>query len=67
MEVLVKSFNICWVWSGMPNSLQNNKVPISYGRVELFCLFIACSYTSTEATVLSCHFSWACSSMPKLL
>ena len=26
--------------------------------VELFCLFVACNYTSMEATVLSCRFSW---------
>ena len=61
MEALVKSRNICWVWSSMPrhaNVLGNNKVPISPERVELFCLFVACSYTSMEAKVLSCSFSW---------
>ena len=34
----------------MPNLLKKNKVLISLGRVELFCLFVACSYTSMEAT-----------------
>ena len=35
----------------MPNLLQKkNKVLISLGRVELFCLFVACSYTTMEAT-----------------
>ena len=24
MKALVKSCNICWVWLGMPNLLQNN-------------------------------------------
>ena len=70
METLVKSCNICWVWSGIPGQAepsQNNKVPISLGRVELFYLFVACSYTSMEATVLSCHFSWVWSCMPKVL
>ena len=38
MEALVKSCNICCVWSGMPNNLQNNKVPMSLERVELFYL-----------------------------
>ena len=36
MEALVKSCNICWVWSGMLNLLENKKAPISPGRVELF-------------------------------
>ena len=71
MCALVKSCNIYWVWSyacpGMMNILQDNKVPISLGRVKLFCLFVACSYTSMEATGLSCHFSWVCSCMPKPL
>ena len=60
MEALVKSCNICWVWSsmlGMPNILQNNKLQVSVGKVELFCLFVACNYTSREATVSSCCFS----------
>ena len=55
MEALVKSCNICWVWSGMPghpNVLHNNKAPISLGRDVLFCLFVACSYTSLEASVI---------------
>ena len=37
----------------MSKVLQNNKATISLGRVELFCLFVACSYTFVEATVLS--------------
>ena len=49
----------------MTNLLQNNKAPISSGRVELFCLFFACRYTSMEATVLSCRFSFSC--MTKVL
>ena len=51
----------------MPNDLQNNKAPISFGKVELFCLLVACSYTSMEATVLSCCFSWVWSGMLKVL
>ena len=49
MEALVKSCNIVGFGQacpGMPNFLQNNKVPISLGRVELFCLFVAFSDTS---------------------
>ena len=37
------------------------------GKVELFCLFVACSYTSRKVTELSCHFNWVGSSMPKIL
>ena len=62
MEALVKSCT-----PGMPNVLQNNKLPISLGKIELFCLFVAFSYTSREATVLSCRFSWVWSGMPKVL
>ena len=50
----------------MSKVLQNNKATISPKRVELFCLFVACSYTSMEATVL-CRFSWVWSGMPKVL
>ena len=49
----------------MSKVLQNNKATICLGRVELFCLFVACSYTSMEATVLSCRFSWVWSACPK--
>ena len=42
---------------GMPIVLQDNKLQISVGKVELFCLFVTCCYTSMEATVLSCRFS----------
>ena len=52
---------------GMPNVLQNNKLQISLGKVELFCLFVACSYTSREALVLSCRFSWVWSGMPNVV
>ena len=52
MEGLVKSSNGCWVRSGMPNILRINKLQISLGKVELFYLFVACSFTSREATVL---------------
>ena len=52
---------------GMSKILENNKATISLGRVDLFCLFVACSYTSMEATVLSCFFSWVWCSMPKVL
>ena len=41
----------------MHKVLQNNKATISLVSVELFCLFVACSYTSMEATWLSCRFS----------
>ena len=51
----------------MSKALQNNKATISLGRVELFCLFVTCSYTSMEATVLSCPFSWVRCSMPNVL
>ena len=48
-------------------TLQNNKAPVSMGMVEVFCLFVACSCWSKEATALSCCFSWVWSSMPKVL
>ena len=51
----------------MPTVLKNNKLQMSVGKVELFCLFVACSYTSREASVLSCCFSWVWSGMPKVL
>ena len=51
----------------MSNLLQNKKVPIPLGRVELFCLFVACSDTSMEAMVLSCCFSYVWYYMPKIL
>ena len=51
---------------GMSKVLLNNKATRSQGSVELFCLFVAWSYTSMEATVL-CHFIWVWSSMPKVL
>ena len=72
-EALVKSCNACLVWSSVPGHLyipnihQNNKLQISLGKVELFCLFVACSYTSRKASVLSCRFSWVLSGMPKVL
>ena len=47
----------CQACMGMQNLFQNNKDSISVGRVELFCLFVACNCTSMEATVLSCCFS----------
>ena len=43
------------------------KAPISPERVELFCSFVACSYTCMETTVLSCRFIWVWSCMPKVL
>ena len=51
----------------MPNVFGNNEAPTSPERVELFCIFVACSYTSMETTVLSCSFSWIWSDMPKVL
>ena len=43
-KALVKSCNICLVWSCMPGHiasiLQNNKATISPGRVELFVCFL---------------------------
>ena len=39
----------------------------SLKTVELFCLFVACCYTSMEATVLSCGFSWVWSNMSSSL
>ena len=64
--------HVIFVWfgqacPGMPNVLQNNKVPISPERFELFCLLVACSYTSTEGTVLSCSFSWLRPDISKVL
>ena len=70
MEALGKSCNIFWVWFGIPGHAQrfpNDKVSISLGRAELFYLFIACSYISVEATVLSYRFIWIWSAMPKIL
>ena len=55
------------VFPGIPNAIQNNKMPIFLGRVELFCSFVVCSYSSMGAIVLSCCFSWVWSSMPKVL
>ena len=51
----------------MPHVLQNNKLQISLEKVEVFCLFVACSDTSRKAAVLLCHFSWVWSGMPKVL
>ena len=42
----------------MSSPLQNNKAPISPGRVEFFCLFVACRYIYMEVAVLSCRFNW---------
>ena len=53
METLVKSCNVCWFWSGMPNVLQKNKLQMSLGKVELYCLFVACSYTPGK---LQCYY-----------
>ena len=44
-----------------------SKITISLWRVELFCLFVACSFTLMKATVLSCCFSWVWFGMPKVL
>ena len=33
---------------------------LSLRRVEWFCLFFACNYTSMEATVLSVRYGSAC-------
>ena len=52
---------------GMPSVLENNKATISPERVELFCLFVAYSYTSMKGTVLSCRFIWVWSGMPEVL
>ena len=50
----------------MSKVIQNNKATVPLGRVELFCLFVACSsYATMEATVLSCRFSWVWSACPK--
>ena len=54
MEALVNPCSICWVWLGMRNLFQNSKVSKSQGNVELFCLFVACSYTFMEVRLLSC-------------
>ena len=53
-------------WPGKLNVFQN-KLTIFLRKVELFCLFVGCSYTFMEATVLSCRFSWVWSGMPKVL
>ena len=44
--------------SNILNVRGNDKAPISPERVELFCLFVASTYTSMKATVLSCSYSW---------
>ena len=49
----------------MSKVLQNHKATISLGGVELFCLFIACSYTSMKATVLSCRLVGCGAASPK--
>ena len=49
--------NICWVRSGMPGHvqlLQKEKAAICPERAELFCLFVACSFTSMKTRVLLC-------------
>ena len=46
---------------------SNNKEPRSPEKVELFCLFVACSYKSMETTALSCSFSWVLYGMLKVL
>ena len=53
-------------WPGKLNVFQN-KLTIFLRKVELFCLFVGCSYASMEATVLSCRFSCVWSGMPKVL
>ena len=48
------------------SKVLQNKSTTSLGKVEFFCLFVACSYTSMEATELSCCLSWVLSeSCPK--
>ena len=42
----------------------NNKEPRSE-RIELFYLFVACSYKSMETTAFSCSFSWVLYGMSK--
>ena len=69
IEALVKPRNICWVWSGMPGhvqALQKDRATISLERAKLFCLFVACCFTSMQTTVLLCHHSWISSSMLKV-
>ena len=50
--------------SNILNVRGNDKAPIS--KVELFCLFVASTYTSMKATVLSCSYSWVWSRMPNV-
>ena len=40
------------------SAFPSNKEPRSPERVELFCLFVACSYKSMETTALPSSFSW---------
>ena len=53
----------------MSKVLQNNKATTCLGRVELFCLFVACSTHSwkLQKLVLPYRFSWVWSGMPKVL
>ena len=44
----------------MSKILQNNKAIISLGRVELFCLFVACSYISMCYHVILIGYGLAC-------
>ena len=44
----------------MSKILQNNKAMISLGRVELFCLFVACSYISMCYHVILIGYGLAC-------
>ena len=49
------------------SAFPSNKEPRSPERVELFCLFVACSYKSMETTALPSSFSWIMYCMPKVL
>ena len=60
---------VIFAWFGQAclcmSTVLQNKATISMSRLELSCLFVACSYTSMEAIVLSCGWVW--SVMPKVL
>ena len=52
--LLLRIIHCFWtLCPGMSKVLQNNKAAISLGRVELFCLFLACSYISWKLQF--CH------------
>ena len=55
------------MFAAISNVIQNKKAPILTERFILFCLFVACSYTSMKAAVVSFNFGWVWLGMLKVL